>query len=299
MYKGILKNLEKAGKLDAVMQLAEAHKNDTMEQKAAIFKDIHAIFGGNVKLFVSGAAALDVNVEHGYRNFGINLVQGYGLTEASPVVCVNYWDGKDHDNHVYGNIGKALPSVEVRIDNPNEEGLGEFMVKGPNVMLGYYGNEEATKETITEDGWLHTGDLCRIDEEGYIYMSGRKKSVIVLKNGKNIFPEEMENLVNKIEGVSESMIYSVLNKDAVDENDIRIAVEVVYDKAIMKEMYNTEDEEEIYNIINAKIKEINRTMPLYKAIRGLTLTQTPIAKTTTGKIKRYEEMEKIKASSNS
>ena len=293
MYKGILKNLEKAGKLDTVMQLAEAHKNDTMEQKAEIFKEIHAIFGGNVKIFISGAAALDVNVEHGFRNFGINLVQGYGLTEASPVVCVNYWNGKDHDHHVYGNIGKALPSVEVKIDNPNEEGLGEFMVKGPNVMLGYYGNEEATKETITEDGWLHTGDLCRIDEEGYIYMSGRKKSVIVLKNGKNIFPEEMENLVNKIEGVSESMIYSILNKDAVDENDIRIAVEVVYDKEIMKEMYNTEDESEIYEIINKKIKEINKTMPLYKSIRGLRLTQVPIIKTTTGKIKRYEEMKKI------
>lgn len=295
MYKGILKNLEKAGKLEAVMQLAEAHKNDTMEQKAAIFKEIHAVFGGHVKLFISGAAALDVSVEHGYRNFGINMVQGYGLTEASPVVCCNHFEGKDDNNHVYGSIGRCVINGQAKIDNPNEEGFGELMFKGPNVMLGYYGNEEATKETIEPDGWLHTGDLCKIDENGYIFIAGRKKSVIVLKNGKNIFPEEMENLVNKIEGVSESMVYPVLNKDAVDENDIRISVEAVYDKEVMKEMYNTEDEKAIYNIINEKIKEINKTMPLYKAIRGLTITQVPIAKTTTGKIKRYEEIKKIEA----
>ena len=295
IYKTILKNLEKAGKLDAVMKLAEAHKNDTMEEKKAIFKDIHDVFGGKIKLFISGAAALDEKVEEGYRNFGINLVQGYGLTETSPVVCVNIFKGKDENKHKCGTIGKALPNVEVRIDDPNEEGLGELMVKGPTVMLEYYGNPEATKETLEQDGWLHTGDLCKIDEEGYIYISGRKKSVIVLKNGKNIFPEEMENLVNKIEGVSESMIYSVLNKDAIDENDVKIAVEVVYDKEIMKEMYNVEKEQDIYDIILGKIKEINRVMPLYKSIRGLVLTQEPLARTTTGKLKRYEELKKIES----
>lgn len=294
MYKGILKNLEKMGKLEPIMKLVEAHKNDSMKQKAEIFKDIHNIFGGKIKLFINGAAALDVNVERGYRNFGINLVQGYGLTEASPVVCVNYFKGKDEDNHIFGTIGKVLPGGEVKIDNPDEDGLGELLYKGPNVMLEYYGNEKDTKETIDSDGWLHTGDLCRIDENGYIFISGRKKSVIVLKNGKNIFPEEMENLVNKIPGVSESMVYPILNNNAIDENDIKIAVEVVYDKDIIKEMYNVEDEKEIYNLINEKIKEINRTMPLYKAIRGVTITQNPIIKTTTGKIKRYEEMKKLR-----
>lgn len=288
-YEPILKKLEKAGKLEAVMALVEAHKNDTMEQKAKIFKDIHDIFGENIKLLVSGAAALDSKVEEGYRNFGINLVQGYGLTESSPVVCVNYFPGKDENKHRCGTIGKALPKVQVKIEEPNEEGIGELMVKGPNVMMGYFGDEEATKETI-EDGWLHTGDLCSIDKDGYIYIYGRKKSVIVLKNGKNIFPEEMENLVNKIEGVQESMIYSILNKDAKDENDIRIAARVVYDKDIMKEMYNIEDEKEIYEIINNKIKEINKIMPLYKSIRGLTITQEPFIKTTTGKIKRQENL---------
>lgn len=292
MYKGILGNLQKAGKLEPVMALVEAHKNDTMEQKAAIFKEIHAVFGGHIKLFVSGAAALDINVERGFRNFGINMVQGYGLTESSPVICANSFVGKNEEEHVYGSIGRCVINGEAKIDNPNEDGVGELMFKGPNVMIEYFGNPEATKATI-EDGWLHTGDLCRIDENGYIFMVGRKKSVIVLKNGKNIFPEEMEKLVNKIEGVSESMIYPVLNNDAVDENDIKISVEVVYDRNVIKELYNTEDEKEIYEIIHEKIKEINKTMPLYKAIRGLIITETPIIKTTTSKIKRYEEIKKI------
>ena len=294
MYKGILKNLEKAGKLEAVMALAEAHKNDTMKQKAEIFKEIHAAFGGKIKLFISGAAALDVNVEHGYRNFGINLVQGYGLTEASPVICCNSSAFKDDDKHVFGTIGKCVLNGEAKILNPDAEGYGELLYRGPNVMLEYYGNEEATKETIEPDGWLHTGDICRIDEEGYIFIAGRQKSVIVLKNGKNIFPEEMEALVNKIDGVKESMIYPVLNNDASDENDIKIGVEVVYDKAIMEEMYNAKDEEEVYEVISEKIKEINKTMPQYKAIRaGVVITEVPLIKTTTGKIKRYEEIKKI------
>ena len=294
IYKTILKNLEKAGKLDAIMQLAEVHKNDTMEERAKIFKNIHDIFGGKIKLLISGAAALDKHVEEGYRKFGINLVQGYGLTESSPVVCVNIFPGKDEINHKCGTIGKALPNVQVKIEDPNEDGLGELLVKGPNVMLGYYGNLEATQETIEPDGWLRTGDLCKIDKEGYIYISGRKKSVIVLKNGKNIFPEEMENLVNKIEGVNESMIYSILNVDAKDENDIKIAVEVVYDKEVMKEMYNTENEKEIYDIIWNEIKEVNHKLTSYKAIKNLEIKKDEFVKTTTMKIKRYAEIEKDK-----
>lgn len=294
IYNNILKNLEKQGKLDTVMKLVEAHKNDTLEQKKEIFKDIHAIFGGKVRLFISGAAALDPKIEQGYRDFGFDLVQGYGLTETSPVVCVNTFPGKDEFKHKVGSIGLTLEHVQAKIEDANSEGLGELVVKGPNIMMEYHENEEATKEVL-DNGWFHTGDLCKIDDEGFIYISGRKKNVIVLKNGKNIFPEEMENLVNKIEGVTESMVYPILNNNAKDENDIRIVAEAVYDKEIMKEMYDTENEAKIYEIISNKIKEINRTMPLYKAIRGLTITEIPIAKTTTGKLKRYEELAKIKA----
>ena len=206
MHKTIIKNLEKEGKLEAVRKLMEANKDKTMAEKKEIFKDIHNVFGGQIKLFVSGAAALEKEVEEDFRAWGVNLCQGYGLTETSPVIGV-----ETNENFRVGSIGKPLPHIQAKIEDANEEGMGELVVKGPNVMLGYYNDEEATKEVL-EDGWFRTGDLAKIDEDGYIFICGRKKSVIVLKNGKNIFPEEMEALVNKIEGVKESFIFGKQQK---------------------------------------------------------------------------------------
>lgn len=286
IYRNIMKKLEKQGKMDDIKKNLELTKNSSMEEKRRVFKDIHAILGGKVRLMISGAAALSAEVEQGYRDFGFNLIQGYGLTETSPVVCIT-----TSSKHKLGSIGPALPHVEIKIDSPNEEGVGELVVKGPNVMMGYYLNEKATNEVLTKDGWFYTGDLCRIDEEGYVFISGRKKSVIVLKNGKNIFPEEMENLVNKIEGVKESFIYG--NSADDDQKISKIFVEVVYDREIMKDAYNAKTEKEIYMAIKEHIKLVNKDMPLYKSIRGLVITDVPIARTTTGKIKRYEEMKKI------
>ena len=285
MYRGIWKKLEKEGKKEKVLKLLEEHKDANMEKRRKVFKDIHEMFGGHIKTFITGAAAIDKDVVAGYRDFGINLCQGYGLTETSPVVAI---EGKDI--HKVGSIGKVLPGLEVKISEPNEEGVGELLVKGPTVMLGYYGNEEATKEAIV-DGWFYTGDLASLDEEGYIFIKGRKKSVIVLKNGKNIFPEEMENIVNRIEGVKESFIFGKSNKK--DPDDIKIYVKIVYDKNIMKLVYKTDDEEKIHEILSEKIKEINNIMPAYKSIRGVVLTETPLIKTTTNKIKRQEEMKTI------
>lgn len=285
MYRGIWKKLEKEGKKEKVLKLLEEHKDANMEKRKKVFKDIHEMFGGHIKTFISGAAAIDKDVVAGYRDFGINLCQGYGLTETSPVVAI---EGKDI--HKVGSIGKVLPGLEVKISEPNEESVGELLVKGPTVMLGYYGNEEATKEAIV-DGWFYTGDLASIDEEGYIFIKGRKKSVIVLKNGKNIFPEEMENIVNRIEGVKESFIFGKSNKK--DPDDIKIYVKIVYDKNIMKLVYKTDDEEKIHEIFSEKIKEINNIMPAYKSIRGVVLTETPLIKTPTNKIKRQEEMKTI------
>ena len=164
------------------------------------------------------------------------------------------------------------------------------MVKGPNVMLGYYGNEEATKEVL-KDGWFRTGDLATIDDDGYIFIKGRKKSVIVLKNGKNIFPEEMENLVNKIVGVKESFIFGKSTKE--DKDDVKIYSKIVFDRDVVKEAYKVENMDEIYEAINNKVKEINHTMPPYKAIKGIILSETPLIKTTTSKIKRQEELKTI------
>lgn len=285
MYKNIIKNLEKQGKLEFVEKLMQENKNKTMEEKKEIFKDIHNIFGGNIKLFISGAAALDPEVEEAFRNWGINLCQGYGLTETSPVIGV-----ETNENFRVGSIGKALPHVEAKIVEANEEGMGELVVKGPNVMLGYYNDEKATKEVLNE-GWFHTGDLAKIDEDGYIFICGRKKSVIVLKNGKNIFPEEMEALVNKIEGVKESFIFG--KQQSEDKEDIKINVKIIFDREIIKEAYKVETDEEIYDVLLDKIKDINQIMPKYKAIRGIIISEEPLLKTTTNKIKRQANLEII------
>lgn len=285
MYKTILKTLEKEGKLEAVKKLMQENRNKTMEEKKAIFKDIHQIFGGHVRLFVSGAAALDPEVENAFRDWGVNLCQGYGLTETSPVIGV-----ETDENFRVGSIGKPLPHIQAKIEDANEEGMGELVVKGPNIMLGYYGDEEATKEVL-QDGWFATGDLAKIDEDGYIFICGRKKSVIVLKNGKNIFPEEMENLVNKIEGVKESFIFGKQQSD--DKEDIKINVKIVFDREIMKEAYKVESDEEIRKVLSDKIKDINAIMPKYKAIRGMLISEEPLIKTTTNKIKRQANLDAI------
>ena len=285
MYKNVWKKLEKDGKKEETLELLEKFKDATMEKRRKVFKHIHEMYGGHIKTFISGAAAIDKSVAQGYRDFGINLCQGYGLTETSPVVAIE----TEEFNRV-GSIGKCYPSLEVKIFEPNEEGVGELLVKGPTVMIGYYNNEEATKEVIV-DGWFHTGDLAKIDEDGYIFIMGRKKSVIVLKNGKNIFPEEIENLINRIEGVKESFVFGKSNKK--DPDDVKIYVKVVYDKNIMKLAYKAETEEEIFEAITERIKTINERMPAYKSIRGTIITETPLIKTATNKIKRQEEIKTI------
>ena len=285
MYKNIIKKLEKDGKLEQVKQLEEEYKNSSMEEKKKVFKEIHDMLGGEIKLLVSGAAALDKDVARTFRNWGINLCQGYGLTETSPVVAI-----ETLEEFKPGSIGRALPNVQAKVEDANAEGIGELVVKGPNVMLGYFENEEATNEVL-KDGWFYTGDLAKIDEDGYIFICGRKKSVIVLKNGKNIFPEEMEILVNKIEGVKESFIFGKQQSD--DKEDVKIHVKVVFDRAIVKDTYKVETDDEIYEVISNKIKEINQIMPKYKAIRGIILTEEPLIKTTTNKIKRQENMKYV------
>lgn len=290
MHKTILKNLEKEGKLEAVKKLMKDNKDKTMAEKKEIFKDIHNVFGGHIKLFVSGAAALEKEVEEDFRAWGVNLCQGYGLTETSPVIGV-----ETNENFRVGSIGKALPHVQSKIEDANDEGMGELVVKGPNVMLGYFNDEKATKE-VMEDGWFRTGDLAKIDEDGYIFICGRKKSVIVLKNGKNIFPEEMEALVNKIEGVKESFIFGKQQSD--DKDDIKINVKIIFDREVMQEAYKVETDEEIYKVLADKIKEINQIMPKYKAIRGILISEKPLLKTTTSKIKRQANLEVIERENN-
>lgn len=286
IFMMIRKKLEKQGKLEKILENEEKYKNFSMQKKKEVFKEIHDMLGGKIKLLISGAAALDKTIEEKYRLLGLNLVQGYGLTETSPVVAVG-----TNKNYKLGSIGKTVPSVEAKLVDVNDDGIGELVVRGSSVMLGYYENEKVNKKSL-QDGWFYTGDLAKIDEEGYIFICGRKKSVIVLKNGKNIFPEEMENLVNKIEGIKESFIFGKIQSN--DENNIKINVKIVFDRDVIKDVYKVEKDEDIYKVLSKKIKEVNQTMPSYKAIRGMILTEEPLIKTTTNKIKRQENLDAIR-----
>ena len=286
MYKKIMKAVEKKGKLEQVkkgIKISNFLLKFGIDIRRKLFKEIHENLGGKARLFVAGGAALDPMTEKGFNELGIKTYQGYGLTESSPVIAA-----EDDKYQRLGSIGKAFPSLDVKIDNPNEEGVGELLAKGPSIMLGYYGNEEATKETL-KDGWLYTGDLARIDKDGYIFISGRKKFVIVLKNGKNIYPEEIEILLNKIEGIKESFVYG----KPEDDGDYKICAKIVYDSEKIKELYGTTDEEKIKELIWQEVKKVNKTMPAYKYVREITITTKDLIRTTTQKIKRFEEIKTV------
>ena len=285
MHKTILKNLEKEGKLEAVKKLMKDNKDKTMAEKKEIFKDIHNVFGGHIKLFVSGAAALEKEVEEDFRAWGVNLCQGYGLTETSPVISAENAKKKR-----YGSIGFPMENVKVEIINKDENGIGEIRVKGPNVMLGYYENEEATKK-VMKDGWFYTGDLAYKDKDGFIFLTGRQKDMIVLKNGKKVFPEELETLINRLDLVKECIVYGM--PDEKDKNDLKLSVKIVYDKKIAEEKYSGKSEGELYQILWEKVKEINKTFPPYKYIKNMILTDEELIKTTTQKVKRNEEIKRI------
>ena len=241
-------------------------------------------FGGELRFIVSGASALDKKVAKGLNDLGILTIQGYGLTETSPVLSA-----ENAKVLRYGSIGYPMPDVEMKIDNPNEEGIGEIIAKGPNVMLGYYEDEEATK-AVLKNGWFYTGDLGYMDKDGILYVAGRQKNVIVLKNGKNIYPEELEVLINNLPYVAESMVYGEPKDD-----DLVVSVKIVYDKEYVKEHYPNISQEELRNIVWNDIKEINKRLPKYKYMKNLILTDEPMVKTTTQKVKRHVELQKMKS----
>lgn len=288
IYKRVMKSIEKKGKLQEVemmSKLTSILSKVGLDFKKTVFKEIHEQFGGKLRILVSGAAALDYKVEKGFNDLGFKMVQGYGLTETSPVIAA----GTDFEQKL-GTVGKVLPNAKVKIVNKDEDGVGEIYVKAPYVMIGYYQNEEATKEVLDKE-WFKTGDLGYIDKKGFLYLCGRRKSVIVLKNGKNVFPEEIENIINRIEGVKESFVFGRPEPD--DEIDLKLGAKIVYDKDAMKETYGIETEEEIKEKVWEKIKELNKTMPPYKYIKEVIVTEEELIKTTTQKIKRFEEMKKI------
>lgn len=288
IYKRVMKSIEKKGKLaevEKIMKLSGMLSKVGIDFRKKMFKEIHESLGPKLRLMVNGGAALDYEVEKGFNELGFRIVQGYGLTETSPVIAA----GTDFAQRL-GSVGKVFPSLKVKIINKNENGVGEVLVKGPSVMLGYYQNEEANKE-VFEKGWFHTGDLGYIDKKGFLFLAGRKKSVIVLKNGKNVYPEEIESIINRIDGVKESFVYGKPEEN--NEDDLKLCVKIVYDKDLMRELYKANTEEEIKNALWIKIKEVNKTMPPYKYIKEISISEEELIKTTTLKIKRYEELAKI------
>ena len=287
IYRKVMKTIEKKGKM-ATLEKGKKISNVLLKVKIdlrkQLFKEVHESLGPKLKLVVTGGAALDPETEKGFNDLGFDVEQGYGLTETAPVIAA-----ETPKCRRLGSIGKKFPSVEVKIDDPDEEGIGELMAKGPSIMLGYYENEEATKSALEPDGWFHTGDLARIDKDGFIYIAGRKKSVIVLNNGKNVFPEEIETLLNKVEGIKETFVY----EKKEDDGDVKVCVEIVYDKEMIKDLYHIEDEEKIKEFLWEKVKEVNKLMPKYKYVREMIVTEEPLIKTTTLKIKRHEELKKV------
>ena len=285
MYKKIYAEVEKQGKTK-ILKFANTINHILLKFKIdirrKIFKQILDNLGGNIRFIISGASAIDKNVAKGFYDFGILAVQGYGLTETSPVLTA-----ENEKCIKFGSVGLPLPDVEVKIDNPNEDGIGEIIAKGPNVMLGYYEMEEETSKVL-KDGWFYTGDLGYIDKDGFLFITGRKKNVIVLKNGKNVYPEEIELLINNLPYVAESMVFGNPKED-----DLVISAKIVYNKDYINEKYANISQEYLNTLIWNDIKKINSTLPNYKHIKSIIVTDEPMIKTTTQKVKRFEEMKKI------
>ena len=292
--KTIEKNIKETGKakmIKVVQKVANGFNKMGIDFRRSVFKKVQEGFGGNLKYLFCGAAPLDPELIDIMESYGFNFLQGYGLTETSPLVS-----GTTLKFDANGTVGKAVEGVEIRIDlSKNEDensNIGEIIVKGDNVMLGYYNDPKATKEVL-KDGWFYTGDLGYFNVAGNLVVTGRKKNVIVTANGKNIYPEEIENLINKLPFVAETMVYGK-NKDKKSK-DVIVAARITLDREAIEQKYgedNIPSDYEIYDIVLEEIKRINRMLSTYKNVKELEIKKDEFVKTTTMKVKRKEEIKK-------
>lgn len=279
----ISSNPETKAKVEKGMAICASAEKVGLDIRRTVFKDIHAKLGGRLKLIISGAAAINPAVLKAFEDFGFTIRQGYGLTETSPIVTVNETKGNK-----YESVGRPLLGVEVGILNPNENGIGEIGVKGDNVMMGYYKNPEATS-MVFKDGWFLTGDLGYMDKDGYLYISGRSKNVIVTKNGKNIYPEELETKLQRMDYVNETM---VTGEEDTKSDDLVVTAQIYPDYKALEQDGLT-DEESIYNQLWGQIKALNESLPAYKKIRALVVRREDFERTSTNKVKRAAQANKV------
>ena len=286
MYKKIQKAIKEKGKTELInkmIKISNGLLKCHIDIRKIVFKEILDNFGGHLRVVFYGAAPMNKDTIIGYNNLGIEQVQGYGLTETSPVISAET-DKKKRP----GSIGLVLENLECRIDNPDKDGIGEITVKGPSVMLGYYNNEKATKEVL-KDGWFSTGDYGYLDEDGFLYITGRKKDVIVLRNGENVYPQEIEALINKLPYVKESLVF----QRGQSKTDTMLCAKIVYDADAIKDAFGEKSEDEYKEEIWKQVKEINKDLPLFKHIKKIEITTEELEKTTTQKVKRYKELQKV------
>ena len=292
-YKKIMDSIRKSHKekiVKSMMSITNGLKAIGINCKRNVFKEIYENFGGKLRIIVSAAAPMDKNIAQWFTDLGIIFLQGYGLTETVPISALT-----PEYKTTPGSVGKAVVGADIIIDNPNENGEGEILIKSPTLMLGYYQDEEETKKTIREDGYFHSGDVGYMDKDGFIYITGRSKNVIVTQNGKNIYPEEIEGLLQKIPEIKEVMVYGKSpEKDENKKNDkeLILTARIIPEMDYIKETYGEKTEEEIQDIIWGKVKEVNKKLTSYKYIKNLEIKYDEFEKTSTMKIKRYKELNK-------
>lgn len=287
LYKKINKSIEKGGKaglVNSMLHVTNALKTVGIDIKRKVFAEIYENLGGNIRIIVLAAAPIDPKAGKWIQDIGISFLQGYGLTETSPIAALT----PDYDQRL-GSAGKHLVCSELKIKNPNENGEGEVLIKSTTLMLGYYENEEATKEVI-QDGWFNSGDIGYLDKDGFLFITGRSKNVIVTQNGKNIYPEEIELMLSKIPVIKESMVYG---KEEEGNKELTITARVIPNYDEIAELHGKDlNDEQIRKIIWEEIKKVNRSLTSYKAIKNLEIKKDEFEKTTTMKIKRFAELKK-------
>lgn len=286
MYSKIVREIEKkkmSAKVNFGLSVCNILDKVGIKVRRKVFKQILDQLGGRLRLIICGAAPLTMEVAKGLNDFGILTIQGYGLTETSPVLAA-----ESPENMKAGSVGKPMPRVKIHIANPDADGIGEIVATGPNIMLGYLDQPEETKAVI-KDGWFYTGDLGTIDKDGFLWIRGRSKNVIVMKNGKNIFPEEIEAMIDVLPYVEESLVFT-----REKHNEHVLWAKIVYHEEYLKD--NQMTLEELEGLVQKDINEINERMPKYKRINHFFLSLDPMIKTTTQKVKRNLEIEKILAS---